>query len=174
MLNSFLPQHSPDLAHPLFPSIVDLLEFVLLLIESFEVVVLRHNDLAGMVEMASRVSDMPFHCFHGVFAPSLTPAVSSRLSFSCTPVCHSLTVPLSPLLVRGNSRRPPFPFSVLAIGIETMLPASDFVMSPCGTSLAMLSWGPVLSWVCFHFLSPVVVVGHTWFPRSPGELWVPA
>jgi len=34
--------------------------------------------------------------------------------------------------------------------------------------------GPVLSWVCFHLVSPLVVVGDPWFSRSPGELWVPA
>ena len=49
MLNSFLPQHAPNLAHPLLDSIVGLLEFFLFLVKLFEVVVLRHNDLDGVV-----------------------------------------------------------------------------------------------------------------------------
>jgi len=55
-----------------------------------------------------------------------------------------------------------------------MLPARDFVMSRSGSFPSRLFWGPVVSWVRFHLLSPVMVVGDTWFFRSPGELWVPA
>jgi len=55
MLNSFRPQHTPDLAHPLFGSIVGLLEFFLFLIESFEVVVFCHNNLGGAVQLPSEV-----------------------------------------------------------------------------------------------------------------------
>jgi len=72
MLNSFLPQHTPELAHPLFASIIGLLEFFLFLIELFEVVVLCHNDLGGAVQLASEVRDLCFHWFHvrnGFFAP---------------------------------------------------------------------------------------------------------
>jgi len=72
MLNSFLPQHTPDLAHPLFASVVGLLEFLLFLIEPFKVVILCHNDLGSAIELASEVPDFFFQGFHvrnGVFAP---------------------------------------------------------------------------------------------------------
>jgi len=52
MLNSFLPQHTPDLAHPLFVSIEGLFEFLLFLIEPFEVVIFCHNDLGSAIELA--------------------------------------------------------------------------------------------------------------------------
>ena len=72
MLNSFLPQHTPYMAHPLLDSIVALWEFFLFLIQSFEVVVLRHNDLGGAVQLASEVRDLCSHSFHvrnGSFTP---------------------------------------------------------------------------------------------------------
>ena len=72
MLNSFLPQHTSDLAHPLFASIVGLLEFLFFFIEPFEVVILCHNDLGSAIELASEVRDLCFHCFHvrkAFFAP---------------------------------------------------------------------------------------------------------
>ena len=63
MLNSFLPQHTPDLAHPLFGSIVGLLEFFLFLIESFEVVVFCNDGLRTAIELASEVRDRFFQSF---------------------------------------------------------------------------------------------------------------
>jgi len=72
MLNSFLPLHTPDLAHYLFDSIVGLLEFSLFQVESSEVLVFCHNELGSAVELASQVRDLCFHPFHtrnGVFAP---------------------------------------------------------------------------------------------------------
>jgi len=68
-----------------------------------------------------------------------------------------------------------FPAVFLAVVVKTVLPARELSVGPSGPSLTrLLLWSPVLSWVCFHLLSPVVVVGDTWFSRSPGELWVPA
>ena len=64
MLDSFLPQPTPDLAHPLFGSIIGLLEFFLFLIESFEVVVLGDDGLRGAVELASEVRDPFFQGLH--------------------------------------------------------------------------------------------------------------
>ena len=64
MLNPFLPEHTPDLAHPLFGSIVGLLEFFLFLIESFEVVVFCDNGLRGAIELASEVRNCLFQGFH--------------------------------------------------------------------------------------------------------------
>ena len=55
MLDPFLPQPTPDLAHPLFGSILGLLEFFLFLIESFEVVVFCNDGLRGALELASEV-----------------------------------------------------------------------------------------------------------------------
>jgi len=79
MLNSFLPKHSPDLAHPLFVSIVGLLEFLLFLIESFEVIVFCDDRLRSAVELASEVRDSFVQGFHirndSFFAPlSLQPS----------------------------------------------------------------------------------------------------
>jgi len=88
MLNSFLPQHTPNLAHPLFASIVGLLEFLLFLIEPFEVVVLCHNDLGGAIELASEVRDLCFQGFHGFFAP---------LSLQLYP--HGFSLPLFPSVI---------------------------------------------------------------------------
>ena len=76
MLNSFLPEHTSVLALPLFASIVCWLEFLLFLIEPFEVVVLRHNDFASAIELASEVRDFSFqgfHIRHGFFAPLSQP-----------------------------------------------------------------------------------------------------
>jgi len=72
MLNSFLPQHTSDLAHPLFGSIVGLFEFFLFLIELFEVVVFYHNHLGSVGQVVSELRDLCFHYFHvrnGFFAP---------------------------------------------------------------------------------------------------------
>jgi len=88
MLNSFLPQHTSDLAHPLFASVVCLLEFLFLLVEPFEVVVLCHNDLGGAVELASEFRDFFFQGFHGFFAP-----------FSLQPCPHGFSLPLFPFVV---------------------------------------------------------------------------
>ena len=55
MLNSILPQHTPDLVHSPFGSIVDLLASFLFLIKLFEVVVFGHYDLGGQVGLASAV-----------------------------------------------------------------------------------------------------------------------
>jgi len=62
----------------------------------------------------------------------------------------------------------------VAIVIETMLPARDFVMGLSRPWSTRWIGCPVLSWVRFHFLSPVVIMGDAWFPRSPGKLLVPA
>ena len=69
MPNSFSPERGSDLAHPVFDSIVGLLKFFLLLVESFEVVVFCHNDLGGAVQLASEVRYLPFQGFHGFLAP---------------------------------------------------------------------------------------------------------
>jgi len=72
MLNSFLPRYAPNLTHSLFASVVGLLEFLLLLIELFEVIILCHNDLASAIELASEVRDFFFqdcHVRNGFFAP---------------------------------------------------------------------------------------------------------
>ena len=63
MLYSFFPQYTPDLAHPLFGSILGLLEFFLFLVLSSEVVVFCHNDLGGAMELALEVRDFPFSGF---------------------------------------------------------------------------------------------------------------
>ena len=68
MLNSFFPQQTPNLAHPLFASIVGLLEFLSLLIEPFQVVVFCHTDLGSAMEMASEVHDLSFPGFLSFFA----------------------------------------------------------------------------------------------------------
>ena len=87
MLNSFLPQHTSDLAHPLFASIIGLLEFLLLLIESFEVVVFCHKDLGRAIELPSEVRDLSFQGFHGFFAPlSLYPCPHGFSLFVFPPV----------------------------------------------------------------------------------------
>jgi len=75
MLNSFLLPHTPDLAHPLFASIVSLLEFLLFLIEPVEVVILCNNDLGRAIELALEVQDFSFQGFHvqNGFFPPLSP-----------------------------------------------------------------------------------------------------
>jgi len=175
MLNSFLPQHTSDLAHPLFASVVGLLEFLFLLIEPFEVVVLCHNDLGSAIELASEVRDFFFQGFHGFFAP-----------LSLQPCPHGFSLPLFPSVILRQfpffshlsgvvSGVHLFPTVFLAVVVKTMLPAREVSVGPSSLSLTrLLLWGPVLSWVRFHLLPPVVVVGDAWFPRSPGELWVPA
>jgi len=55
MINPFFPEHGSDMAHPLFGSIVCLLEFFLLLVEVFEVVVFCHNKLGGAIQLPSEV-----------------------------------------------------------------------------------------------------------------------
>jgi len=178
MLNSFLPQHSPDLAHPLFASIVGLLEFLLFLIGSFEVVVFGVDGLRGAIELASEVRDRFFQRFHvrndSFFAPlSLQPSphgspllVFPSLLFSQVPFFSHLSGVIAGVHL--------LPSVFVAIVIETMLPARDLVMSPSGSPSARLLWGPVHSWVRFHLLSRIVVVGDPLFSRSRGELWVPA
>jgi len=175
MLNSFLPQHTSDLTHPLFASVVGLLEFLFLLIEPFEVVILCHNDLGSAIELASEVRDFFFQGFHGFFAP-----------LSLQPCPHGFSLPLFPSVILRQfpffshlsgvvSGVHLFPTVFLAVVVKTMLPAREVSVGPSSLSLTrLLLWGPVLSWVRFHLLSPVVVVGDTWFSRSPGELWVPA
>jgi len=62
----------PDRVYSLFPLIVGLLEFFLLLVESFEVVVLCNNDLGSAIELALEVRDFSFQGFNvwnGFFAP---------------------------------------------------------------------------------------------------------
>jgi len=88
MLNSFLPEHTPNLTHPLFASIVGLLEFLFLLIELFEVVVFCHNDLGSAIELASEVRDLCFQSFHGFFAP-----------LSLQPSPHGFSLPLFPSVI---------------------------------------------------------------------------
>jgi len=169
------PQHTPDLAHPLFTSIVDLLEFLFLLIEPCEVVVFCHNDLGSAIELASEVRDLCFQSFHGFFSP-----------LSLQPCPHGFSLPLLPSVilrqfpflshlsgvVSGDHLYPPV---FLAVVGKTILPAREVSVGPSTPSLTkLLLWGPVLSWVRFHLRWPVVVVGDTWFSRSHGELWVPA
>jgi len=174
MLNSFLPPHTSDLTHPLFASVVGLLEFVFLLVEPLEVVILCHDDLGSAIELASEVRDLSFEGFHGFFAPlSLQPCPHGFSLLVFPPVILSQFPFLSHLsgIIAAVHL---FPSVFVAAVVETVLPARDFMMSPSGSSAARLLWGPVLSWVRFHLLSPVVVVGDAWFSRSPGELWVPA
>jgi len=175
MLNSFLPQHTPYLAHPLFASVVGLLEFLFLPVEPFEVLVFCHNDLGRSIELASEVQDLCFQSFHGFFAP-----------LSLQPCPHGFSLPLFPSVILRQvpsfshlsgvvSGLHLFPPVFLAVVVKTMLPAREVSMGPSNSSLTrLLLWGPVLSWVRFHLLSPVMVVGDTCFSRSPGELWVPA
>ena len=63
MLNSFLPQHTSDLSHPLFGSIVGLLEFFLSLIEAFELGGFCDDGLRSAIELASEVRDRFFKSF---------------------------------------------------------------------------------------------------------------
>jgi len=175
MLNSFLPQHTSDLTHPLFVSVVGLLEFLFLLIEPFEVVILCHNDLGSAIALASEVRDFFLQGFHGFFAP-----------LSLQPCPHGFSLPLFPSVILRQfpfvshlsgvvSGVHLFPTVFLAAVVKTMLPACEVSVGPSSLLLTrLLLWGPVLSWVRFHLLSPVVVVGDDWFSRSPGELWVPA
>ena len=85
MLNSFLPQHTCDLAHPLFASVVGVLEFLFFLIEPFEGVVLCHNDLGGAIELASEVRDLCFQSFHGFFDPLSLPPYPDGFSLPLFP-----------------------------------------------------------------------------------------
>jgi len=166
MLNSFLPQHTPDLAHPLFGSIVGLLEFLLFLIEPFEVVILCHNDSGSAIELASAVRDFSSKGFHvrngflGPLSPQPCPHISSFFVFPSV-VLWQLSFFSSLAGVVASVHL--FPSVFVAMVVKTMLPARDFVMSPSGPSPPRLFWGPVLSWVRFHLLLPVVVVGDTWF-----------
>ena len=116
MLDSFLPQHTPDLAHPLFASIVGLLEVFLFLIESFEVGVFCDNGFSqrkrvGIGGPRSFFPDIP-RPDPRFFRSPLPPAMSSPLFSSCVPFRRFLTVSLFPPLVGGNSRRPRFPIGV--------------------------------------------------------------
>jgi len=177
MLNSFSPECASDLVHPLFDSIVCLWEFFFLLVESFEVIVFCPNSLGGVIELASDVrysSVESFYVWKRFFAPFPSqpcPHGSPFLVFSPVP---SLQCPFFSHLSGVVAGLHLFLLVVIALVVETMLPARDFVMSPSSPSLTRLLGGPVLSCVCFYFLSPIVVVGHAWLFRSPGGLWVPA
>jgi len=178
MLDSISPQYSPKLAHPLFGSIVGLLEFLLFLIEPFKVVVFCDHGLRSTIELASEIRDGFFEGFH----------VRNHRFFALLPFqpCHyGSSIPVFPPVILGQfsffsylagvvAGVHLFPSVFVAIVVETVLPACDLVMSSSRSSPARLLWDPVLPWVRFHLLSPVVVVGDTWFSRSPGELWVPA
>jgi len=175
MLNSFFPQHTPNLTHPLFASILGLLEFLLFLIEPFEVVGLCHNDLGGAIELASEVRDPCFQSFHGFFAPLPLQPYPQGFSFPLFPSVilgqFSVFSHLSGVVSGGHL----FPPVFLAIAVKTMLLVREVSVGSSSPSLTrLLLWGTLLSWVSFHFLSPVVVVGDTWFSRSPGQLWVRA
>ena len=92
MLTWFLPQHTPNLAHSLFGSIVGVLEFFLFLIELLEFVVLCHNDLGGVVQLTSEVRDLCFNYFHvpNCFFPPL----------HCLRCSHGFSLPLfSPVVL---------------------------------------------------------------------------
>ena len=178
MPNSFLPQHTPELAHPLFASIIGLLEFFLFLIESFEVVVFCDDGSRSAIELATEVRDRFFQSFpvrNNCFFPLLSlqpcPHGSPLLVFPSVILSQCLFFSHLSGVIAGVHL---FPSVFVAIVIETMLPARDFVMSPSGSPLMWLLWDPVLSWVRFHLLSPVVVMGDACFFRSPAELWVPA
>jgi len=175
MLNPFPPKHTSDLAHPLFTSIVGLLEFLFLFIEPFEIVILCHNDLGSAIELASEFRDFFFQGLHGFFAPLSLQPCPHGFSLSLFPSVILRQFPFFSYLPGIVSGVHLFPPVVLAVVVKTMLPAREVSVGPSSLSLTrLLLWGPVLSWVRFHFLSPVVVVGDTWFSRSPGELWVPA
>ena len=91
MLNSFLPQQTPDVAHPLFGSIVCLLDFFLFLIELCEVVVFCEKGLRGKLELASEIRDCLFQSFHvrnGFLAP-----------FSLPPCPHSSSLLVFPSVI---------------------------------------------------------------------------
>jgi len=175
MLNSFLPQHTSDLAHPLFASVVCLLEFLFLLVEPFEIVVFCHNDLGSAIELPSKVRDFFFQGFHGFFVPLSPQPCPHGFSLSLFPSVVLRQFPFFFRLSGVVSGVHLFPTVFLAVVVKTMLPAREVSVGPSTLSLtSLLLWGPVLSWVRFHLLSPVVVVGDAWFSRSPGELWVPA
>ena len=92
MLDSFLLQHTPDLAHLLFGSIIDSLEFFLFLIESFEVVVFCDDGLRDAIDLALEVRDRFFQGFHvrnnSFFAP-----------LSLQPSPHSSSLPVFPSVI---------------------------------------------------------------------------
>jgi len=96
MLNSFLPQHTRDLAHPLFAPIVCLLEFLLFLIAPFEVVVRRHNDLGGAIELASEVRDVCFQSFNSFSLPSPSSRILRAFLFLCSLLSFFDSSPFSP------------------------------------------------------------------------------
>jgi len=100
MLDSFLPQHTPDLAHRLFGSIVGLLEFVLFLIESFEVVVFCDERLRGAVKLASEVQNYFFQGFQSgtnIFSlPFLSSLVLRAFLFLFSLLSFFDSLPFSP------------------------------------------------------------------------------
>ena len=101
MLESFLQLQNPDLAHPLFGSIVGLLKFFLFLIESFEVIVFCDHGLRGTIELPSDVRDRLFPELplreQPFFRSPVPPPVSSRLFSSCVSFCHFFdSAPFSP------------------------------------------------------------------------------
>jgi len=100
MQNSFLTQHTPNLTHPLFGSIVGLLEFFLFLIESFEVVVFLDDGLRSAIELAQR-SEIVFSTASlfgtTVFSlPSPFSRVLTALLFLCSLLSFFDSVPFSP------------------------------------------------------------------------------
>ena len=144
MLNSFLPQYTSDLAHPLLASIVDLLEFLLFFIEPFEVVIFCHNDLGSAIELASEFRDFFFQGLDGFLAPLSLQTCPHGFSLSMLPSVILRQFSFFSHLSGIVSGVHLFPTVFLAIVVKTMLPARE------------------------------VSVGDTWFSRSPGELWVPA
>jgi len=173
MLNSLFPQHTPDLALPLFSSVVGLLEFLLFLIEPFEVVILCHNNLGSAIQLASEVRDLCFQSFNGFFAP-----------FSLQPCPHGLGLPLFPsVILRQFPFFSPlsgvvscvhlFPPVFLAVVVETMLPAREVSVGPSSLSLtrfccgaqsspgfASISCRQSLSWATLGFLDLLVNCGY--------------
>ena len=88
MLNSFFRQHTLDLAHPLFVSIVGLLEFFHSVIESFKVIIFCDDGLRSAIELASEVRDRFFqglpvrnNCFFAPFSFQPCPHGFSLLVF---------------------------------------------------------------------------------------------
>jgi len=116
MFNSFLPEHTPDLAHPLFAWIVGLLEFLFFRIEPFEVVVFCDDGLRNAIELASEVRDRffpgPPRPERWIFRSLHPQVVPSRLFSSCVPSCHSLTGSFFLPLGWSSIRRPLFPTGV--------------------------------------------------------------
>ena len=125
MLNPFLPKHTSDLAHPLFASIVALLEFLFFFIEPFEVVILCHNDLGSAIELASEVRDFFFQAFHAFFAPLSLQPCPHGFSLLLFPSVILRQFPLFSHLSGVVSGVYLFPTVFLAVVVKTMLPARE-------------------------------------------------